>query len=276
MMIQTGLWQAQAIQDLVALFEAHEAVRALLLKGSCANPAIQADTWSDVDVTVVVADGTLAEFFPTLRWLAPLGEVYTFSQSSNDYINTTRACLIDFRRFDCAFVEESAFQSHPLQSEALRPLFSRSSLVDAALARATLGPLPASGLTQEQFEQMSNDFWFKGMLTTSKVMRGDLLIATHLALELLQDVCVLAMVLRDRATGTSHHRAGGQGNTFIAKLDAAPPHPFTAAGILDSVQQSCVLFDDLARQWSQDYREQRHPLLAWISFAREMLAGSTE
>ncbi|GLV60703.1 hypothetical protein KDH_75220 [Dictyobacter sp. S3.2.2.5] len=274
MKIQNGPWQAQAIQDLTTLFEGHATVRALLLKGSCANPTIQPDTWSDVDLTVIVADGTLAEFFPTLDWLAPLGTVYTFNQSSNDYTNTARVCLTDFRRFDCAFMQESALLAHPPHSEALQVLFSRSPLVDEALDRTILRPLPVPETTREQFEQMCNDFWFKGMLTTSKVMRGDLLIASHLALEMIQDTCVLAMMLRDQATGTSHHRAGGQGNTFITRLDAEPPHPFSATGILDSVQQSSLLFDELAAQWSPDYQPRRHPLLAWINTARPSSSSS--
>ncbi len=271
-MIQKGLWQEKTIQEMITLLEANEAVRALLLKGSSANSSIQVDTWSDVDVTIVVADGTSEAFFPTTAWLAPLGELYTFSQSSNELTKTTRACFTDFRRIDCVFIQESDFQTQLLQSEAIKPLFSRSSLVNEVLAKVILQPLPASVVTAEQFDHLVNDFWFKGMLATSKVMRNDLLIAAHLALELIQDTCVLKMVLRDRALGTSHHREGGWGNDFIAYLDTTQ-HPFTAMGILESVKQSSIAFDELAEQWSRDYCEQRHPLLAWIHFAQETLAG---
>lgn len=269
-MIQKGLWQERAIPDMITLLEAYEEVRALLLKGSCANSSLQRDTWSDVDVTIVVADGTLETFFPTIAWLAPLGNVYTFSQSLDELTKTTRVCFTDFRRIDCVFIQESDFQSQVLQGEAIKPLFSRSSLVNEVLAKVILQPPPASVLTPEQFDHLVNDFWFKGMLATSKVMRNDLLIATHLALELIQDTCVLEMVLRDRALGSCHHREGGWGNDFIAHLDATQ-HPFTALGILESVKQSSMAFDELARQWSRDYREQRHPLLAWIHFAQETL-----
>jgi hypothetical protein len=268
MSIQKGLWQEATVQDLMALLEPNEAVRALLLKGSLANPQIQPDTWSDVDVTIVVADGMMDTFFPTLAWLAPLGELYTFSQSSGERTRTTRACFTDFRRIDCAFVQESDFSEQAIHSEAVRPLFSRSSIVDDVLAKATLTPPPAPVVSAEQFEQMANAFWFKGMLTTSKVMRNDLLIATHLALELVQDTCVLEMMLRDRELGTSHHREGGMGNTFIAQLNATR-QPFTPLGILESVKQSSLLFDTLAARWSKDYHERRHPLLAWISYAQQ-------
>jgi Streptomycin adenylyltransferase len=271
MIIQKGQWQAPAIHDLVTLLEPDEAVQALLLKGSLSNPQIQADSWSDVDVTIVVADGFLHTFFPTIAWLAPLGELYTFSQSSDERTRTTRACFADFRRLDCVFVQECDFSIQAIHSEAVQPLFSRSPLVDGILAKATLTVPPVATVTSEQFEQMVNAFWFKGMLTTSKVMRNDLLIATHLALELVQDTCVLAMMLRDREKGTSHHREGGMGNALIAQLDAER-HPYTPIGLLESVKQSSILFDTLAAQWSADYQARRHPLLAWISYALETLA----
>ncbi len=269
-MIQTGLWQDATLRDLIALLRSDERVRALVLKGSLADPHIQPDTWSDIDLTIVVADGVLAAFFPNTDWLAPLGEVYTFDQSSHGPSHTTRVCFTDFRRIDCYFIQESDFPRQTIQSTAIRSLFSRSSPVDETLAQATFKLPPAPEVSPQQFEHMVNQFWFKGMLTTSKVMRNDLLIATHLALELVQDTCVLAMLLRDRATGTSHHREGGMGNDFIAQLESTR-QPYTPTGILDCVQQCSILFDTLAAQWSNDYRERRQPLLDWISYVKTCL-----
>ena len=82
-MLQKGLWQEAMIHDLITLLEPQQAVRALILKGSYANPDIQPDTWSDIDVTVVIANGMLSAFFPTLTWLEPLGEIYSFDQSND-------------------------------------------------------------------------------------------------------------------------------------------------------------------------------------------------
>src|SRR5205823_591982 len=118
---------------------------------------------------------------------------------------------------------------------------------------------------------MVNGFWFKGMLALTKVMREDRLIALHLALEMVQECCVLGMLLRDRAEGTAHHRHGGAGNEVAALLEGTR-HPHTAAGILDSLEQAGIVFDRLAAHWSADYQNQRQPLLAWISAAREELA----
>jgi hypothetical protein len=122
-------------------------------------------------------------------------------------------------------------------------------------------------MTPEEFQVMVNGFWFKGMLALTKVMRDDRLIALHLALEMVQDCCVLGMLLRDRAEGTDHHRHGGAGNE-VAKALEATRHPHTAAGLLDALEQAAVAFDHLAARWSGEYREQRVPLLSWIRHVR--------
>jgi hypothetical protein len=70
---------------------------------------------------------------------------------------------------------------------------------------------------------MANAFWFKAVQAVLKVVRGNRLIALHLALDLLRDCCVLEMLLRDRDTGTSVHRDGGRGNAFVDGLRGAPP-----------------------------------------------------
>jgi predicted nucleotidyltransferase len=61
---------------------------------------------------------------------------------------------------------------------------------------------------------------------------------------------------------------------FAVVIDLeATRHPYTASGILDSLEQSSILFDALAAQWSETHREQRGPLLAWIDLARRQLRG---
>ena len=47
----------------------------------------------------------------------------------------------------------------------------------------------------DAFEALTNGFWFKAIVAVQKVVRGDLLVALHLSLELAQECCVLAMML---------------------------------------------------------------------------------
>ncbi len=271
-MTKPRLVQENTVQDLIALLQPNKNVRAVYLFGSCACSGVQRDVWSDVDVLVIVDERAMGDFYPTVDWLESLGEPYAYEQNTSEFTNTTRVCYTDFRRVDFVFTTESALEqieAWPLVAfwQGTRLLFSRSSLVDEILARSFEHPKPPL-TSSEQFQTMVNRFWFKGQAAITKVVRNDLLIALHLALEMVQDCCVLGMLLRDRSAGTSHHREGGIGNLVVDQLQATQ-FPYTAAGILDSIEQTSITFDSLASQWSDDYREHRHPLLGWLEDARE-------
>jgi len=273
-MTKPGLRKENTIQDLIALLQPNQNVRAVYLFGSCAcsGARAQRDVWSDVDVLVIVDEQAMGDFYPTVDWLESLGELHAYEQNGSEFTNTTRVCFTDFRRIDFVFTTESALEqveAWPLVAfwKGTRLLFSRSSLVDEILARPFERPKPPV-ISSEQFQTMVNHFWFKGQVAITKVVRNDLLIALHLALEMVQDCCVLGMLLRDRSEGTSHHREGGAGNLVVDQLQATR-FPYTAVGILDGIEQASITFDSLASQWSDDYRAHRHPLLGWLKDARE-------
>jgi len=276
-MIRSGGWQQRALREVAAFLEADEAVRAVVVTGSLAREHAPLDAWSDIDLVVVLADGMVGRFFPGTAWLSALGEVYGLDQSATPWGGVTRVCFADFRRVDLILIAESSFPvadtwaSTPLWAGA-RALLSRSAVVDAALARAI--PPPAfAPVSAERFERMVEQFRFKATLAVGKVVRADLLIALHLALDLVRDCCVLGMMLRDRAAGTTHHRVGGGGNLLVPQLGATQ-HPYTALGILDSIARSVRIFDDLAQQWDPAHQDHHQPLLAWIDDAREIVIAS--
>lgn len=153
-----------------------------------------------------------------------------------------------------------------------RVIFSRSTAVDTILARKFERPKP-SPISAEQFQGRVNRFWFKASLTVTRVVRDDLLIALHLALDLTRDCCVLGMLLRDRAAETNHHCQGGMGNDFVGQLQAVK-FSYDALGILEIVEKSSVLFDSLATQWSNDYKDRHQPLITTISRARQSVRQS--
>ncbi|HEY0078770.1 MAG TPA: aminoglycoside 6-adenylyltransferase [Pyrinomonadaceae bacterium] len=224
-MLEDASWQDAAIRDLVALLQPDEQVRAVALSGSCARLEARRDVWSDVDVLMVVAEGATGRFFPATEWLRPLGEVYAFEQNSNELTCTTRVCFSDFRRLDIVITTEAALERIDSWGSVSfwngsRTLFSRSPAVDEILARKFAPPAPAS-ISAEQFQSMANHFWFRAALAVTKVVRDDLLIALHLAAGLMQDCCLLALLLRDRTEGTSYHSRGSIGDDFVAEMRAA-------------------------------------------------------
>jgi len=264
-------WHENMLGKLVSYFEPNQDVLGLLLFGSCSKPEFHPDYWSDIDILVVVEDKRLDRFFPAIEWINHFGRLYTYSQSSDDFKCTTRACFENFDRIDFVITTEgdlaeiSKWSAIPFSS-GLKVMFSRSKVVDGIAAQKHYQQEPPS-VTQEQFLEMVRDFRFKSMLAVYKVVRSDLLIALHLAQDLIRDCSVLGMMLRDRATGTNIHKHGGIGNQVVAQLEVTQK-PFTSFGILDSIKESNEVFEKLACEWSNGYQENRQPLLDWIEQAK--------
>jgi predicted nucleotidyltransferase len=271
------MWQDIVIRDLVALLQPDQDVLSVVVCGSCALSSIEKDAWSDVDLLVVVCEHAISRYFPTLDWLQTLGDIYAFEQNANQFTYTSRVCFTDFRRLDIVLTTEFALEQIDFWDSVsfwngTHTLFSRSTLVDTILARSFEQPKP-SQISAEQLQPMANRFWFKASLAITKVVRDDLLIALHLALDLARDCCILAMLLRDRDAGTNYHRHGGVGNDFVEQLQTAKSS-YDALGILDGIEQSSIAFDSLAARWTDNYKENRQPLIAAINRARQSLIQS--
>ena len=270
-MNQTSLWQDTFLQHITALLGPHENVLALFLFGSYAKPVSQFDFWSDLDLLLVVKDEAYADFFPSRTWLEPLGNIFAYDQSADAARSTTRICFDDFRRADFVITSQTYFTNAknwpklPLHQN-IQKVFSRSSKVDQVMLESYPDPvfIPTA---KSDIEALTNQFWFKAMLAVQKVMRHDLLIALHLALDLVRDCSVLGMILRDRATRTRYHRNGGMGNDMVKQL-AKTQQPYSRLGLLKMIEESSLVFDRLALQWSTDYQEKHQLLAEWIQKAR--------
>ena len=264
-------WQADLLSKVISYFEPNEEVAGLLLFGSYSKPEADFDYWSDLDILLVVKNDQVGKFFPTIEWVDAFGKLYTYAQSSDEFICTTRACFEDFSRIDFVITTEEKLMkldqwSHVPFADRATLVFSRSKVVDE-FTRQSIQPREFSPATEDQFSGLVRDFRFKSMLAVYKVVRHDLLIALHLAQDLIRDCCVLGMLLRDRAMGTNIHKHGGMGNQLVAQLETTQK-PFTSIGILASIQASHEIFEKLAREWSPTYQEDRHLLLEWIEKAK--------
>lgn len=263
------------LENLISYFEPNKDILGLLLFGSLSKPELHPDRWSDIDLLVVVNDGSLDAFFPTIEWITDLGKLYTYSQSADDFKYTTRVCFENLNRVDFVITTEeklaqiNTWSNIPFAS-GVKVLFSRSKIVDEIVSQDFL-QISTMSATQEQFLELVRNFRFKSVLAVYKVIRNDLLIALHLAYDLVGDCSVLAMMLRDRATGTNIHKDGGIGNQFVPRLEVTQ-QPFTSMGILDSIKASNEVFETLAREWS-GHQENRQVLLDWIERAKVELRG---
>jgi len=273
-MIRMDAWQAQSIEELQTLLMSSKDVLALALFGSALKTNDQFDIWSDLDCLLVVTDDALSQYYPSLEWLSTLGKLHAHQQSDNVFHGTTRVCFTDFRRLDFLITTQSKLDRLPEWPhipfcQGVRLLFTRSTQITRLLSQTWPTPKPTY-LSQAEFDEMANHFWFKAMLASYKVIRDDRLIALHLALDLVRDCCVTGMMLRDRAEGRNIHRHGGLGNDIVAKLESGGSN-YSAIGILNIIEQSAILFDQLAAQWSDDYGESRCPLIEWIEHIRHKI-----
>jgi hypothetical protein len=266
------LWQDALIDELRAILEPDEDVRALVVFGSWAAPDLR-DRFSDVDFWLVTVKGCYARFFPSIDWVAPIGEVFAVERSTRERHGALRICLDDMRRFDVVVVEEPVVEDienwagHPLRGPRMT-VFSRSAAVDRAVEYVD-GVLPIKGLTPREFAAKVDDFWFVAQLVVHKSVRGDLLVAAHLAFGLQRHCLELAMTLRDRDTGTRHPRGAAGDAAVLARL---PLHRgYSAGAIIDAVEQACTLFDDLATKWDPTYAPKMPLLTPMIAEARKAL-----
>lgn len=268
-MVRTDRWQPGTMENLSAILALDNDVRALVAFGSTASGIKMVDGWSDLDVLVVVKDGRVNRFFPSLDWLEPLGSLFAYELYPGEYKHTARVCLVDFRRLDVIIADESSMErlqewpSVPFWGKR-RVLFSSSTVVNAALRYDLAPPTREEKLrrAEHQFDELGNAFWFKGVLAVSKLVRGDRLVAMHLCLDLVRDCLVLGMMLRERD--------GGDWDRVMDQV-AELRHPYSAEDIITSLAQSSVVYDWLASKWSPTYYVRGELFRAWLAEARDAL-----
>ena len=257
-------WQLLFCQSLQHYLVDDEAVLALVVFGSVGQLDTAVSSQSDLDLLLVTTGAGLANFFPTVDWLRPFGTPYAFEQHHTPPTYTTRLCYEDMRRVDMVFMAQTGLQEYRGAKfwQPCRLVFVKDMEVKQQLlqpGQVTSFTLP----TLAEFDQMVNQFWYRSSVAVYKVIQDDQLIAWHLALELLQDCCILGMMLRDRQEQTNHHRTGGIGNELVTQLPTWS-EPYTSATILAMISQIAILFDDLAGQRSERYQPRKRPLLNWI------------
>lgn len=270
MIIAEG-WQIPLVDQIVTMMKSIQSVQSIIQYGSVIAPDSNFDFWSDIDLLIVLKDGTIGEFYPSTDWVTTLGSILAVEQYQNSNRTLIRVCFSDLRRVDFVFTTESALSTIGNWGanylwKPVHVCYSKSSIVNSVLTQPVSRPDPPL-ISLEDFNQFVQRFWFRQVIAVSKVIRDDLLIALHLALESVQDCCTLGMLHRDRETGTSHHKTGGLGNILVSNLDGNR-HPYSSTGILQSLVDSSMLFDNLAQQWNNTYQFQSEHVLDLIAKAR--------
>lgn len=274
--VQAALWQPAALVEMRARLEANPDVLALVLLGSLARDPDAVDIASDVDLLLVVADAAADRFFPALEWLAPLGTIFGSERYTHAHANTLRVCFSDFRRFDFVIATRSSVlnrASWPPSPgwDARKLLFAHDDAVQSALL-ADMPPPEVALLADATFEELVQRFWFKSIVAVNKLLREDMLIAVHLARDLGQDCLVLALHLRDRDVAQGHSPHCWD---VVTRDLEATQRAYNPLGILDSLAGLAIIFDRLARCWSEAYQSRRGAYLVWLERVRQMVEDRT-
>lgn len=219
------MWQPDALRMIETAALAHGAIRVLPF-GSLAAGTV--DEWSDVDVLIVVPDAGLARFWPDRAWLPSLPGLgkavaykhWPFPPSSG----VTQVLVDDGRHLDLMVVEESAVEERLALLADLEPV---------------VGP--------DRLDTIANELLFDAIGAVNRSARGERLLATQLALKLLEHCLAAAMVVRDVATGTCLH-AGPSTHDVLADLLPAVPSSPQPADILELVSASMDCFERITAE----------------------------
>jgi streptomycin adenylyltransferase len=300
-MTMTADWHHRLVAEIGEFFAQDADARAVMVSGSVADPAVMQDAWSDVDIKVILADAAVRRYFPATDWLHRYGKhdsaVIGVERHDGALSKTLRVCLENYRRLDVVLVPESSladpsFRLRGSLLEACSIVWSR--LPDLArYLTETPEPAPFVPASEGDVLAMADLFWFQAAVAIGKVVRDDLLIGAHLALDLARTCLVLQMMRRDRELGTNVHRIGGWGNEAVemvwpkvgvsmarqpaAEPNASVPHPVgsrSACDILDRVERSCLTFDTLAADLAPGYTPRSMLLRPAIDAARRVLCRS--
>ncbi len=254
-----GSWHSETLRRISHATAADPDVRETWVLGSGAEDTL--DEWSDLDVAVVVpADEVLRLASPS--WLAAFGPVWTYQSFQRDHGCGVRVVYRDGRHVDLMAVTERA---------AIPSTRRRCDLDLTGTSSAPPDPGSARRAAESVLAQPSlvHEFRFTAALSVRKSARDDLLIGGHLALDLPRLCLVVAMSLRDRDEGTSHHRYGGPWNSVLDRvLDLVPDAESGRGGLLDLVDASAGLFDDLAGQLWPSYAPDWSGLTALLDRVR--------
>ena len=233
----SGSWHAQALQQISAAAAADPAVGEGWVFGSGASDGL--DEWSDLDVALVVPPADVLRIAsPT--WVSRLGQVWTYQTFARDRGSGLRVVFRDGRLLDLVAVTDSS----AIPAERRRLPAMAGDRTDVSVPYESIAPEPVADLPA-----LLHEFRFTAALAVVKDARDDLLIGTHLALELPRLCLVVAMLLRDRDAGQSHHRFGGPWNSVVDRVvDLFPEEDPGREGVINLVDASAGLFDDLARR----------------------------
>lgn len=229
-------WQQRTLPALAGLAAEDALISDFRAHGSASGTAASVDRWSDLDVLITAEEPAAAAESLAREIGDRLSPVFAADRSGDPSAYTVRLVLTDLRRIDITATVPAVGQPGPGSSEQGRPLL-------------------------DQVTELIGSFQFEAVLAAVKAARGDVLIGAHLTLQLARHILEIAMLLRDRDAGTSHHRYGGSRWDAWASLLARAPAPYTQTAITAAIRFYATTLDEIAARWDPQLQLDNRPLL---------------
>lgn len=242
-------WRAELIDNLRIIFNNDQNVISFSIFGSLTNKD-NVDQWSDIDALLVIDLNGINKYYPSTTWIEKLGNIFTIQQSKNLNGGTTKIIFDDFRKIDLIIATDEDILSDKIQLSKQEIVFSKSDKITQKLN--SINTSNNFDINSYNIEKLASEFWFLSYTAITKIVRNDLLIGLHLALDLYRYCLILAMWLRDKKTGTNIHRLGGSNNELISQMNLKLDD-LSKSGILNFIKKCGEEFDKLAYQWSPNY-----------------------
>ena len=146
----------------------------------------------------------------------------------------------------------------------LRDLRRLDITVESARSATPPSSSPPKRQSGSELAGIANAFRFDAVLAATGAARQDMLIGAHLALQLPRHLLVVAMILRDRHAGTTHHRFGGsRWDLWVTRLSDAPD-PYTRGGLTAAIRFYLPVLDELLAEEEPEVITDSTPLLVLL------------
>ena len=171
------------LQSISQFFENDNGVLAAVIIGSQARLDYSADEYSDIDIIVIVTSPE--QYLLSDDWLKNIGDFHVSFIEPTLFRARERRILFDDGT-DVDFIILSKEQAQAIQSNASDEIFARgfkiikdkieiSKNIENAKDNAKRVPSPV--LSEDEFHNLINDFWFHSVWTMKKTSRGELFTA---------------------------------------------------------------------------------------------------
>ncbi|KNY25568.1 aminoglycoside 6-adenylyltransferase [Pseudobacteroides cellulosolvens] len=172
------------LTGLIELSKLTDQIKTGIIIGSRSRTQHPADEYSDIDIIMLVDD--IEHFIKSDEWLDSLGK-YHISFSENTIANGKERRVVFDNALDADFLFLKANDIDKIEKDKdFKEIIARSYCIlfdkigfDDVLRRIALSPEQYFLLSESEFVNIVNDFWFHSIWAAKKVLRGELWVAKN-------------------------------------------------------------------------------------------------